>query len=173
MDLIDIMLKRRSIRNYKNEDIPEEVLKKIIDAGLLAPTSRNRQPCEIIVVKDKDILEKLSKSKKSGSLMLADCNTALVVIADNNKADTWIEDSSIMLTYMDLMAAQEGVGSCWCQIHLRYSADEIKSEDVIRDLFELEDNYRIVGILSLGIADKDLDAHKLEELDYNKIRYIN
>lgn len=171
MELLNIMLKRRSVREYNDENIPEEKLEKILQAGLLAPTSRNRKPCEFYLVKNKEILKKLSKSKASGSSMLEKANAAIVVVADSQKADTWIEDSSIALAYMDLMATQQDVGSCWCQSHLRFSADEEKSEEVIRNIFSLNDNYRIVGILSLGLTDNRPEAHCIDDIDENKIKY--
>ncbi len=173
MELLDTILKRRSVRTYTDEEIPEEKLEKILQAGLLAPTSRNRKPCEFIVVKDKDTLEKLSKSKASGSSMLEKANAAIVVFADTNKADTWIEDSSIALTYMDLMATEQDVGSCWCQSHLRYSADEESSEVVVRTICSMSDNYRVVGILSLGMTDNRPKAHDISEIDKDKIKYLN
>lgn len=172
MDLLDIMLKRRSIREYTGEDIGEDNLNKIVTAGLLAPTSRNRKPCEFVVVQDKTILNKLSKSKKSGSAMLSNANAAIVVIADSTKADTWIEDSSIALTYMDLMAAQLDIGSCWCQSHLRFSEEGISSEEFIKDILSLEDKYRIVGILSLGVSKNKLEKHQLSQLDTDKVKYL-
>lgn len=172
MNLMDIILKRRSVRNYTDENISDDKLDKILQAGLLAPTSRNRKPCEFIVVKKREVLEKLSKSKESGSAMLANCNVAIVVVADSEKADTWIEDSSIALAYMDLMANELDVGSCWCQSHLRFSADGEKSEDVIRNIFSLENKYRVVGILSLGIKEADVEPHSLSEIDKNKLKYV-
>lgn len=172
MDLLDIMLKRRSIREYTGEDIGEDNLNKIVTAGLLAPTSRNRKPCEFVVVQDKTILNKLSKSKKSGSAMLSNANAAIVVIADSTKADTWIEDSSIALTYMDLMAAQLDIGSCWCQSHLRFSEEGISSEEFIKDILSLEDKYRVVGILSLGVSKNKLEKHQLSQLDTDKVKYL-
>lgn len=172
MTLIDTMLKRRSVREYTPEEIPEEKLEKILQAGLLAPTSRNRKPCEFYVVKDKNILEQLSESKASGSAMLKNANAAIVVFADINKADTWIEDSSIALAYMDLMATEQDVGSCWCQSHLRFSADKESSEEVIRKIFSLDKNYRVVGILSLGLTDNRPESHTIEDIDKNKIKYI-
>lgn len=170
--LLDTILKRRSIRDYTEEKIPKEKLEKIIQAGLLAPTSRNRKPCELVVVQDKQTLKKLSESKKSGSAMIEKCHTAIIVFADSQKADTWIEDSSIMLTYMDLMANELGIGSCWCQSHLRYTSEGKSSEDYIRELFEKEENYRIVGILSLGIPRNSLEPHQLSEVEWNRIKYV-
>lgn len=173
MELLDTILKRRSVRSYTDEDIPDEKLDKIIKAGLLAPTSRNRKPCLFKIVKNKKILEELSKSKASGSAMLEDADAAIVVFADSQKADTWIEDSSIALAYMDLMANSEDVGSCWCQSHLRFSADDENSEDVVRNIFSMDSKYRVVGILSLGLPDKKPEPHTLSDIDETKIEYYD
>lgn len=88
MDLYDVILKRRSIRNYSAEPIPEEKLRRIIEAGLLAPTSRNRKPCEFYAVRDKAMLKSLSEVKPAGGAMLADCAAAIVVMGDSDKSDT-------------------------------------------------------------------------------------
>lgn len=173
MTLLDVMLKRRSIRKYTDDKISDEDLNKILTAGLLAPTSRNRKPCEFIVVKDKDTLKKLSKAKKSGSDMLKDANVAIAVFADTKKADTWIEDSSIALTYMDLMAASLGIGSCWCQFHLRSSLLGNDAEDTACEVLGMDDNYRIVGVLSLGVTKDQPEPHTLDDIDKDKIHYVN
>lgn len=169
MELIDVILNRRSIRKYKDEDISEEILEKILQAGLLAPTSKNRKPCEFYVVRDKDTLRKLAKAKTLGGGMLAECNTAIVVIGDSEKADTWIEDSSIALSYMNLMAVNLGVGSCWCQIHLRSTLSGKDAEENVREILSLPDKYRIVGILSLGIPDEGREPNGLEDADFTKV----
>ncbi|MBR1382713.1 MAG: nitroreductase family protein, partial [Ruminococcus sp.] len=151
MTLIDTILKRRSVRRYTNDAIPEEKLNKILQAGLLAPTSRNLKPCEFYVVKDKSVLEKLSKAKKAGAGMLAGCAAAVVVLGDSEKADTWVEDSSIALSFMMLMAEEQGIGNCWVQIHLRSNADGNDAEQIVREILSVPEKFRVVGILSLGI----------------------
>ena len=171
MELMDIILKRRSIRKYKNDDIPEEKLEKILQAGLLALTSKNRKPCEFVVVRDAETLLKLSKAKSGGAEMLSGCGCAVVVLGDSEKADTWIEDSSIALAYMDLMAAEQGIGSCWCQMHLRSSSDGKDAEANVRDILSLSEKYRIVGILSLGIPESEATPHTLDEADFTKVHY--
>ena len=115
-ELIDLMARRRSIRKYTEDDIPEEKLKRILQAALLAPTSRGKRPWFFYVIKDRSVLERLSKAKWHGANLLAGCNTAIAVFADSDLSDAWIEDSSIALAYMDLMAADQGVGSCWCDL---------------------------------------------------------
>lgn len=151
MELMDVMLKRHSIRKYADEPVPQEKLDKILEAARLAPTSKNRKPCEFFVVTDRETLIALSSAKSSGGAMLADAGAAIVVFADTNKADTWIEDSSIALTYMHLMATDQGLGSCWVQMYLRKDSDGGDAEDNVRRIMSAPDSYRVVGILSVGV----------------------
>ena len=169
MELMDVLLKRRSIRQYTSDAIPADKLKRILQAGLIAPTSMNRKPCEFIVVQDKTMLEKLSQVKEYGSAMIADCHTAIVVIASEQKADTWIEDSSIALSYMSLMATDLGIGNCWCQIHLRKTSEGECAEQAVRHLLSLADEYRIVGILPLGNPAVETKPHTWDEADFTKV----
>ena len=172
MDFLDLLLKRRSVRNFTDENISKEDLNLILQAGLLAPTSRNRKPCNFLVVENKETLKKLSKAKESGSAMLADCDKAIVVIANTLISDTWIEDSSIALSFMHLMAANLDIGSCWVQIHLRKDAEGHDSEDVVRDIVGIDEFHRIVGILALGIPEGKVKPHTLDDIDKEKIHFL-
>lgn len=172
MDLYDVILKRRSIRSYTAEEIPEEKLRSIIEAGLLAPTSRNRKPCEFFVIRNKTLLQELSEVKPMGGAMLKGCSAAIAVLGDSDKSDTWIEDSSIALSYMQLMATDLGVGSCWCQIHLRGSHDGSDAESCVRRLLSAPDNFRIVGILALGMPENWPAPHSAEDADWSKVHRV-
>ena len=172
MEFKDLILKRRSVRKFKNEEVTKNQLNQILQAGLLAPTSRNRKPCNFLVVSNKETLKELSEVKEHGSKFLADANKAIVVIANTLVSDTWIEDSSIALSFMHLMAADIGVGSCWIQIHLRQSADGEDSEKLVRDIVKIDDYFRIVGILALGIPDGDVKPHTLEDIDKTNVHFL-
>ena len=172
MTLIDTILKRRSIRRYTDDTIPEEKLNKILQAGLLAPTSRNFKPCEFYVVKDKNVLKKLSKAKKAGAGMLSGCNAAVVVLGNSEKADTWVEDSSIALSFMMLTAEEQGIGNCWVQIHLRSDADGNDAEQNVREILSVPEKFRVVGILSLGIPAENPEPHTIDEADMSRIHYL-
>ena len=172
MALIDDLLKRRSVRRYKDENIPKKDFEKILQAGLLAPTSRNRKPCNFLIVENKKTLEKLSKAKESGAEMLAGCNKAIVVVANPMISDTWIEDSSIALGYMHLMAASLDIGSCWVQIHLSKTSDGEDSENAVKEIIGIDDYYRIVGILALGIPKNEVKPYALEDIDKSRIHFL-
>ena len=169
MDLLEIMMNRRSIRNYTEEKIPREKLTKILKAGLLAPSGRKRRPWEFIVVEEKDTLVKLSQCRAHGSSMLKNAAAAIVVMADPAKTDVWTEDCSIAMSFMHLMADSLGVGSCWIQGRLREAADGRTTEEYIRELLAVPEDYRLEAILSLGMPSERSAAHSEDELLLDKI----
>ncbi|AMD18067.1 nitroreductase [Methanobrevibacter sp. YE315] len=171
MTLIDLMLKRRSTRKFSDEPVTKDELDNILQAALLAPTSMNRKPCNFMVVERKETLKELSKCKNHGADLIDGADKAIVVIADTLIADTWIEDSSIALTYMHLMATELDLGSCWVQVHLR-DKDGENSEEVVRDILKIDSHYRIVGILAIGHSENIPQPHSLAELDKSKIHFL-
>lgn len=75
MDLLEVMRNRRSVRTYTGEAVPEEKIEQILKAGLLSASGKNLKPWEFIVVHDKEVLAKLTKSRAAGAAMIehADC----------------------------------------------------------------------------------------------------
>ena len=172
MELTEILLKRRSVRKYADEVIPEETLDRILQAGLLAPTGRNLKPCEFYIVKDRETLRVLSRAKSGGAGMLAECGAAIAVFGDSEKADTWVEDCSIAMSFMMLAAQEQGVGNCWVQIHLRTDAHGKPAEENVRETLSVPEKYRIVGILALGIPGETPAPHAPEDADWTRVRRI-
>lgn len=171
MEIIDLMLKRRSTRKFTDEPVTKAELDKILQAALLAPTSMNRKPCSFMVVERKETLMELSKSKDHGAGLIKGADRAIVVVADEMVSDTWIEDSSIALTYMHLMATELGLGSCWVQIHLR-SLNGRNSEEIVREILKIDDHYRIVGIMAFGHSEDIPEPHCLDEIDKGRIHFL-
>ena len=170
MTLIDLFLKRRSTRKFTDENIKKDELDKILQAALLAPTSMNRKPCNFMVVENKDVLKELSQCKDHGAELIENADNAIVVVADTFVADTWIEDSSIALTYMHLMATELDLGSCWVQVHLRSKGGN-DAEEVVKEILKLDPQYRVVGILALGHSDDIPEPHTLDVMDKDKIHF--
>ncbi len=172
-NLADIILRRRSTRQYTDAPVPEDQLSMILQAGLLAPTGRNRKPCEFYVVRDRAVLNRLAEAKEAGAGLLASCRIAIAVLADGEKADTWVEDASIALSYMSLAATEQGIGNCWCQMHLRRSHDGEDAETLVRQALHVpEDRMRVVGVLALGMPGEDLPPHTPEEADWRKVHEV-
>lgn len=121
MDFETLISERRSVRHYSGEALPAGMPERLIAAARLAPSSRNLFPVEFIVVRDSEMLRRLSRVKTAGSGMLKDAAAAIVVLGDREKSDAWIEDCSIAMIYMQLLASELGVGSCWVQCRGRQS----------------------------------------------------
>jgi nitroreductase len=169
--MYETLLKRRSIRKYKNRSIEKEKIKKILDCVLLAPSSRNIRPCEYIIVENKDMIEKLSLCKKHGSSFLSNSPLAVVVIADKSKSDTWIEDASIASIIIQLEAENIGLKSCWIQIRNRDYNEEIKSNDYVKEILNILDNYTVESIIAIGYPDEEREPYNANEMGYDKIHY--
>ena len=129
MGILDIFANRRSVRKYADTPLEDEALDKILKAGLLAPSGHARRPWEFILVRDKQMLERLSGCRSSGANMLKQAAAAIVVIADEQKQDVWIEDCSVALGYMHLAASTLNLGSCWVQVRLRAAANGRSCEE--------------------------------------------
>ena len=172
-NLIDLMINRRSVRKYSSEPVNDEQIKSITTAALLSPSGHSKYPCEFIVVKDRQTLEKMSHCRIGVAKMLNNASCAIVTIADKNKADTVVEDSAIAMMNMHLMAANLGLGSCWIQLRLREAEDGCNSEDFIRELLNIPDNYLCQAILSIGNLDKPPKPHDLDKLNFDKIHNEN
>lgn len=171
MDLIQIMKNRRSIRKYTGDKVPEDKLKQILQAGQLAPSSKNIRPVEFIVIDDRDTLSKLAKSKPAGAGMLSEASCAIVVIGDTRKADAWVEDCSLAMGYMLLMAEALGIAACWVQERLRKTLLRKDSGTYVKELLGIPDYYEVEAILSLGISEKKEVPRAWDETEENKVHW--
>ena len=169
MDLLQVMMNRRSVRKYTGEPVPEEKLERILQAGLVSASGRRRQPWEFILVKEKDTLRSLSKCREHGPSMIEGADCAIGVAADEEKTDVWTEDWSLAMANMHLMADSLGVGSCWVQVRLREAPDGRSAEEYIRELLAIPEKYKVEAILSLGIPAEHPEPHTAEELLKEKV----
>lgn len=171
MELLKLLQRRRSIRKYTDEHISDETLEKILQAGLLAPSSRAIYPVELVAVRDKEMLRGLSECKAAGAAMLKNADAAIVVIGDTAKSDAWIEDCSITMTLMMLEATEQGVGNCWVQCRGRQTSEGTSTGERIKSLLDIPDNFGVLAILSLGMPAEELAPRELPDINAsNKIR---
>ncbi len=163
VDVFSCMADRRSVRQYSGEEIPENLLSRIVCAGLVSASGRGRRPWELIVVCEREALDKLSECRDSGSAMLAGADTAIVVVGNPDVADTWIEDCSIVMANMHLEASASGVGSCWIQGRMRKAADGRSTQDFVADLLGIPEPFQLEAILSLGMPKEQWAPHIFDE----------
>lgn len=169
--MLDLLVKRRTIRKYKEQEVGKEILDKILQCALTSPSSKNRRPWELIVVEDKEILKKLGDSRGGASRPIKDATLGIVVIANPDTSEIWIEDSSIIATVIQLTAESFGLGSCWIQVRCRFTEDNETVEDYIKNLLNIPENYHVESMIALGYPDEEKTPHNPETLPYDKIHY--
>jgi nitroreductase len=163
-NLHQLLLERHSIRRYTDQPLNQDDVKTILEAALLAPSSKSARPWNFVVVEDKTMLERLTACKAFGSKPIAAAAMAVVVLADPAKSDMYIEDASIAAMMMHVQAAALGIGSCWIQIRERFAADGESSETIVRELLGIPENLVVECIVTFGYKDEDrkpVDPSKL------------
>ena len=168
---LDLVRKRRSIRLFKDKDVEEEKVNKIIQAVLMSPSSRNIKPWNFIIVKDREMLNKLSKSKEHGSLFLKNANLGVVVFSDKDQSDVCVEDASIASIYLQLAAESLGLGSCWIQIRKREHNSLQTADEYVSKLLNISDNFEVESIIAIGYPDEERRPYNIKDLDYSKVYY--
>lgn len=168
--MIELLRKRRSIRNFTSEKVSVESVETLIEAALRAPASRSINPWEFIIVDDPELLQKLSRSKQHGSEFVARAPLAIVVCADEAKSDVWVEDCSIAAILIQCTALSLGLGSCWAQIRNR-KHDGVKSaESYIQELLSLPDQIKVECVIGIGHPAERPRPLAADKLQREKIR---
>lgn len=153
--LHELLIRRHSIRRYKAEAVDPEDVKTIIEAALLAPSSKSVRPWEFVVVEDRGDLEKLAGCKAAGGRPVANCALAVVVCADAERSDMYIEDMSIAAAYMQLQATALGLGACWIQVRNRFAADGDDAQEIVRETLGIPANFVVECIVTVGHPDEE------------------
>jgi len=170
--MIELLRRRRSIREYTSREIAPETIQTIIEAALRAPSSRGINPWEFVVVSDLELLRKLSKAKQHGSEFLKNAPLAIVVCADSTKSDVWIEDCSIAAIIIQLTAVSQGLGSCWAQIRNRQHDQEKTAEAYVQELLHLPEQISVECILGIGHPAEKRNPVAADKLQYGRIKCI-
>jgi nitroreductase len=147
--MLDKMKTRRSIRKFKSDMIPKEIIDQIIEAGTYAASGMNRQTPIIIAVTNKEMRDKLSKM--NAEIMGADTDpfygapVVLIVLASKERY-TYIYDGSLVMGNLMLAAHELGIGSCW----IHRAKEEFESEEGKAILAQLGIDASIISLI-IGI----------------------
>lgn len=163
IDVAHALRTRRSVRAYNGEPIPDSALERVLEAGLLSASGRGLRPWELIVVRKRETLDALARCRAAGAQMLTGADAAIVVVANADAADTWIEDCSIVMANMHLAADALGLGSCWIQGRMREASDGRSTNDYVADALGIPAGYQLEAILSLGMIDEHPAPRELDE----------
>ncbi len=143
MDTFECIRKRRDIRSFIEKEVPGDVIRKIIEAGRLAPSAMNLQPWHFIVIKDKQTIRYLGPLCTSGRFIV-DASFAVVVVTD--PSNKWHEiDGARAVQNMALAGWNEGVGCCWIGAIDR---------DRVKELLGIPKTLHVLTILPFGYPEQ-------------------
>ena len=155
MDAIENLMTRRSIRKYKSDMVPKDIIEKIIEAGTFAPTGMNKQSPIIIAVTNKELRDRLSamnaKIMGGNTDPFYNAPVVLIVLANKDTMPTYVYDGSLVMGNLMNAAHAYGISSCW----IHRAKEEFESEEgreILRSL-GIEGNYEGIGHCILGYAD--------------------
>ena len=159
---------RRSIRKYKPDMVPKEIIDQIVEAGTYAATGMNRQSPIIIAVTNKEMRDRLSRM--NAAIMGVDSDpfygapVVLIVLADRSSAN-YLYDGSLVMGNLMLAAHALGVGSCW--IHrAKQEFESPEGKEILKSL-GIEGDYEGIGHCILGYpADSTAPEAKPRKEDY-------
>lgn len=150
-NFLDLASKRSSIRSFKDQSVPEELLERVLEAGRIAPSACNFQPWHFIVVRAPEQLDKLSACYKldwfrSAPIVIAICADTEKAWSRKRDNKSYADvDAAIAIDHMTLCAADLDLGTCWVAAF---------KPDVVREVLELPDHIEAIGLLPLGWPDE-------------------
>ncbi len=155
MNIEEAIYKRRTIRRYKQDPIPTDILKKLIDYARVAPAGSNIQSLEFIIVESHEMREKLFPLVRWASSLPKEKRTPesgrkptayIVVLVNTDIKQSYVDfDVGAAVENILLGAISYGIGSCWM--------GSIKGSK-IKTLLEIPENYEIKHVISLGYPDE-------------------
>lgn len=164
-----LQVRRRSIRKYSEELLSADDTKKILEAALLSPTSKNRHSWEFIAVEEKEMLHKLSRCKPKSAEFVADATLAIVVLGNPLVSDAWVEDASIAAINMQMQAEELGIGSCWIQVRNRLFSETVTAGEFINELLEVPMPLEVLCLISFGKKERERTPADIDNLHWEKV----
>jgi nitroreductase len=150
MELLREIVERRSVRKFKTDPLEKEVIGRIVEAGRLAPSAKNRQEWRFVVVQKKAIREMLKKAAygqeyiEEAPLVIAACTTNIEYKMPNGQLSYPI-DITFAISFMLLQAIHEGLGTCCVTTF---------NEQEVKDILTVPHGMRVVMLLVLGYPDE-------------------
>ncbi|MBB6215924.1 nitroreductase [Anaerosolibacter carboniphilus] len=148
---MDAILSRKSIRKYKDIKVSDEIIEELLKAGMAAPSAGNEQPWEFIVLRDKEIMKKITEVHPY-SKMLLEADVAIVVCGDESKEvykGFWVQDCSAATENILVAVEEKGLGAVWLGVYPM--EDRV---DAIKEILNLPSSVIPLSILPVGYPDE-------------------
>jgi nitroreductase len=146
MDTMEAIESRKSIRDYEDRPVPEDKLRRVLEAARLAPSASNRQRWKFIVVRDEKRRQALSRAA-GGQAHIAKAPVVIAAVSTmpeyvmRCEVPAYAVDLAIAVDHMTLAAVDQGLGTCWIGAF---------SQQEARNILNIPEEYKVVTLLPLG-----------------------
>lgn len=169
--MLEVIKNRRSVREFSEKEISDEVLSSLCEAGFMAPTARNQGSAAFIIVKNKDVLNKLSEVSP-GARVLKNCNRAIVIYCPSVSGlltkGMVLEDLGAVAENILLEATSLGLGSCWIGI-----APNEERMARAKEILNLGEDEFVFNFIALGYPKEDTQLYfKESKIKPELIKFI-
>ncbi|HPW66728.1 MAG TPA: nitroreductase family protein [Salinivirgaceae bacterium] len=171
MDFNKVLNHRRSVRSFTNEQLTDSQILELKNSVLKVPSAKSIYPWKLYFITNKEKIEILSRFKSSSGF-IKQAPLHVVVTADTSLSDMWIEDCSIVATYLLLKAVDLGLGACWLQVRNRQHNDKISARQYILNHLDLSETFGIECIIAIGHPESEPVPH-YEQHTNNKYKIVD
>lgn len=168
-EVLDAIMQRRSIYQFKPEVVPTEKITSILEAGRWAPSYANSQPWEFITITDSKLKQEVVEIAKETMAAHAGIEGAHVIIATcvDPEKDPYhfIEDGAVATQNMALAAHSLGLATYWVGI-LSHTNDRKSVEHRIKNVLDVPERIRVISLLPVGVPAYSIERQRkrLEEI---------
>ncbi|MGI6478052.1 MAG: nitroreductase family protein [Salinivirgaceae bacterium] len=166
MEFGKVLNYRKSIRSFTNEQLTDTQILELKNSVFKAPSAKAIYPWKLYFVTNEEKIDKLSKFKSSSGF-IKQAPLHVVVTADTNLSDMWVEDCSIVATYLLLKAVDLGLGACWLQVRNRPHNDKISAQQYISNLLDLPESLGIECVIAIGYPKSEPSPHDVHYTERN------
>ena len=162
------ILSRRSIRKYKETNISDDIIEELLKAGMAAPSAGNEKPWEFIILRNKEVMKKITEVHPY-SKMLLNTAVAIVVCGDESKEKFkgfWVQDCSAATENILIAVQEKGLGAVWLGVYPM--TDRVNA---IKEVLNLPDSVIPLSIIPVGYPDEERkpeDRFNKERIHYDK-----
>jgi nitroreductase len=166
MELFEAIKGRCSVRKWQHREVPDEAIERLIDAARHAPSSKDSQPWEFVVVRDSAVKQRFALTREESNRAEATAPVLIVICADTKRSESrWIEDCSVAAQNLLLAAHAMGLGAVWLTGY-KHPIEPGKSETertIVREL-ALPAHIRPACVIALGYPDEAPEPKRLRNI---------
>ncbi len=176
MDFFELTAKRRSCRKFSERQPDRATIEKIVEATLTAPSSKNTRSTRLLVVEQREVIERMASMRDYGSAFLSGAPTAIVVMGDKEVTDLWEVNCSISATFLQLAAEAAGLGSCWVHVdgrpRLREEPEGESAEEYLRSFLPIPESCGVLCVVALGYSGYSEERPRTVEKNEGAVTYL-